>query len=215
MIRPSPLLLAAVVLAASSDPAAEAYTAPQIASTFGGRALSAGAPAQICERSRGDMSMKKGKPNVPPQMRGQYKRAQEMQSMREQMTEAQAPGADGFPVFNLYVRTKVANMWYPCGSFKGDDRSAALASNYRDQGLLAGMSKKQLDGGVAGSLYRDLDKMKDSVCRGYPQLRKSRDDLEFGYKLAYDGLGEEQAKIQVVEPKETKGFFDNVKSMFS
>jgi len=159
--------------------------------------------------------MKKGKANVPPQMRGQYKKAQEMQNMRQQMMEAQNPGADGLPVFNLYVRTKVANMWYPCGSFKGDDRSAALASNYRDNGLLSGISKKQLDGGVAGSLYRDLDKLKDSVTRGYPQLRKSRDELEFGYKLAYEGLSDDQTKINVVEPKETKGFFDNVKRMFS
>jgi len=213
MIRPSSLALVALLVAVAS-PSANAYTAPQIASTFGGRSL-VGAPSNIVERSRGDMCMKKGKPNIPPQMRGQYKRAQEMQNMREQMMEAQDPSTDGLPVFNLYVRTKVANMWYPCGSFKGDERSAALASNYKDQGLLAGISKNQLDGGVAGSLYRDLDKMKDSVTRGYPQLRKSRDELEFGYKLSYEGLGEEQGKIQVVEPKETKGFFDNVKNLFS
>ena len=106
-------------------------------------------------------------------------------------------------------------MWYPCGSFKGDDRSLALASNYRDQGLLAGISKNQLDSGVAGSLFRDMDKLKESIVRGYPQLKKSRNELEWGYKLAFDGLAEDQMKVNLVDVKETKGFFDNIKGMFS
>lgn len=56
------------------------------------------------------MEMKKGKANVPPQMRGQYARQQEMQSMREDMEAASKPGKDGLPVFNLFVRTPRANM---------------------------------------------------------------------------------------------------------
>ena len=43
-------------------------------------------------------------------MRGQYKRQQEMAQMREQMISASQPGADGLPVFNLFVRTKKANV---------------------------------------------------------------------------------------------------------
>jgi len=54
-------------------------------------------------------------------MRAQYKKQKEMRQMAGQMSEAQKPGEDGLPVFNLYVRTKKANLWYPCGSFKGDD----------------------------------------------------------------------------------------------
>ena len=107
-------------------------------------------------------------------------------------------------------------MWYPCGSFKGDDRSSALAKNYANQGILAGVSKKQIDAGIAGSLYRDQAKLKDSICRGYPQLRKSRDEFQFGYKLAFNGLSEEQAaEIKVVEPKEQKGVVDGIKNLFS
>lgn len=105
-------------------------------------------------------------------------------------------------------------MWYPCGSFKGDERSMALASSWRDDGLLAGVSKNQLDAGVAGSLASDLNKLKETVVRAYPQLRKSREDLEFGYKLAFDGLSDEQKKINFVEPKERKGFMDNFTGMF-
>ena len=108
----------------------------------------------------------------------------------------------------------ILQMWYPCGSFKGDERSAALASNYRDQGMMSGISKKQLDGGVAGSLYRDLPKLKESVVRGYPQLRKAKDELEWGYRLSYEGLSEELSKVQVVEPKEQKGVFDGIKNIF-
>lgn len=54
----------------------------------------------------------------------------------------------------------------------------------------------------------------ETIVRGYPQLKKSRDELEFGYKLAYEGLSEEQSKIQVIEVKEQKGFLDGIKSAF-
>ena len=107
-------------------------------------------------------------------------------------------------------------MWYPCGSFKGDDRSAALAKNYANDGLLAGISKKQIDAGIAGSLFRDQAKLADSICRGYPQLRKSRAEFEYGYKLAFNGLSEEKAnEIKVIEPKEQKGVLDGIKTIFS
>ncbi|KAL3924067.1 MAG: hypothetical protein SGILL_001271 [Bacillariaceae sp.] len=107
-------------------------------------------------------------------------------------------------------------MWYPCGSFKGDERSAALAKSYSEGGMLSGISKKQLDGGIAGSLYGDLPKLKETVARAYPQLNKSRDDMEFGYKLAYEGLPEDKAKeIIPVEPKEQKGVFAGLSNIFS
>ena len=82
--------------------------------------------------------------------------------------------------------------------------------------MLSGISKKQLDGGIAGSLYRDVEKLKETVCRAYPQLRKSREEFEFGYKLAYEGLDEEKSKeIFPVEPKEQKGVLDGVRNIFS
>lgn len=73
-----------------------------------------------------------------------------------------------------------------------------------------------MDNGIASSLSRDQDKLKESICRAYPQLRKSRDDFEFGYKLAYNGLSKEQSEeIKVIEPKESTGFIDNIKAIFS
>lgn len=154
--------------------------------------------------------MKKGKSNVPPAMRNQYKKSQEMEAYRQQMMDSQRMGADGLPVFNLFVRTPLKNMWYPCGSFKGDDKSAALCQSYAADGLFSGISKNQLDAGVGGSLFRDKDRLIETVVRGYPQLRKDRNDLEFGYKLSYEGLSKEQEKISVVEVKEQKGLFQGL-----
>ena len=105
-------------------------------------------------------------------------------------------------------------MWYPCGSFKGDDRSKALCTSYADGGIFAGMAKKQLDEGIGGSLAQDSDKLLGTVVRGYPQLKKSKNELEFGYKIAFEGLSDD-LPITLVEIKAQKGFFDNIKSMFS
>jgi Family of unknown function (DUF6523) len=105
-------------------------------------------------------------------------------------------------------------MWYPCGSFKGDERSRALCSNYVDNGIFAGMAKKQLDEGICGSLAQDVDKLVGTIVRGYPQLKNSQKELEFGYKIAFKGLSED-LPITVVVPKAQKGLLDNIKGMFS
>lgn len=183
-----------------------------MSSAFGGSVLVTG-KASVATHGA-SIEMKKGKDNVPPAMRAQYKKQREMRDMREQMMDAQTPGADGFPVFNLFIRSPRGNMWYPCGSFKGDDRSSALCNSWKDGGLLSGTSKNQLDAGVAGSLFRDQGQLKETICRAYPQLRKSKDQLEFGYKLAYNGLNEEQTKMSLITPKEQKGFIDGIKSAF-
>lgn len=51
------------------------------------------------------LSMKKNR-NIPPHMRSQYARMQEMEAQRKQMMSASKPGADGLPIFNLFVRVK-------------------------------------------------------------------------------------------------------------
>ncbi|KAL3804178.1 hypothetical protein HJC23_013697 [Cyclotella cryptica] len=205
MIRPLSLLLA--VLATTS--CVQAYTTllPQRSSYFVGRSVQdTSSPAHRPNHgTSATLTMKKGKANLPPQMRSQYARAQEMESYRKQMIESQTVGKDGLPVFNLYVRTGLKNIWYPCGSFKGDEKSAALAQSYASNGFLSSLSKKQLDAGISGSLYKDLPKLEESIFRGYPQLRKEKKNLEYGYKLNYPGLSKEQEKISVVEVKEQKG----------
>ena len=78
---------------------------------------------------------------------------------------------------------------------------------------MSGMAKNQLDSGIAGSLYRDVGKLKDSIVRVYPQLKQAKNELQFGYKIAFEGLPEGEA-VTPVEPKEMKGFMDNIKGMF-
>jgi hypothetical protein len=105
-------------------------------------------------------------------------------------------------------------QWYPCGSFKGDARSKALCQNYADDGLFSGMAKKQLDTGMAGSLFREIGNLAGTVIRAYPQLKKSKDNLEYGYKVAFEGLPENQ-EITPVKPTEQSGILDSIKGMFS
>lgn len=115
--------------------------------------------------------------------------------------------------FQTYI--SIIKMWYPCGSFKGDEKSAALCQSYASNGLLASVSKNQLDAGVGSSLYRDLARLEETIVRGYPQLRKEKGKLEYGYKLSYPGLSKEQSVVHVVEVKEAKGFLDGIKNVFS
>jgi len=184
-----------------------------VSSGFAGSCLIVGNAAS--SNYRPSQLQMKGGGGKGKDMRGQYKRNEELGRRREEMLSATTFGADGLPVFNLYVRTPVANMWYPCGSFKGDDKSKALCKNYVDDGLLSGISKSQLDKGVAGSLFRDKKKLTDQIANQYPQLRKNKDKLQFGYKLSYEGLSKEQLEINVVEAEEQKAFVENVKDFFN
>lgn len=208
------LLLA---LLAASTTRCEAWVASQgIGSKFAGAVLQERVPSSITTNNQKCvLEMKKGQ-KVPLSMRSEYKKNQQNKAMQAQMQEAQKAGEDGFPVFNLFVRSRLANIWYPCGSFKGDERSQALCTSYRDQGILAGIAKKQIDQGVAGSLAQDIGKLEEQIVRGYPQLKESRKSggLEWGYRLSFNGLAEEQQKTTIVEPKVEKGFLDNVKGLF-
>jgi Family of unknown function (DUF6523) len=71
--------------------------------------------------SRGQLTMKrKGKPNVPINARGGYNN---MMKAEEAMRAQRGATPANLPVFEIYCRTKRANMWYPCGSLGGDERS--------------------------------------------------------------------------------------------
>ena len=90
-----------------------AYTvSPQRSSHFVGHGVYHTTSSSTASKrtARAHLEMKKGKPNVPSQMRSQYARAQEMESYRQQMMDSQKMGADGLPVFNLFVRTSLKNV---------------------------------------------------------------------------------------------------------
>ncbi len=103
------LAAAVVTVPLSSAPGAgvAAFSPPPARSSFGGNDALLRATAA---RNGSTMDMKKGKPNVPVQMRGQYRKQQEMASMQREMIAATKPSDDGLPVFNLFVRTKRQNV---------------------------------------------------------------------------------------------------------
>lgn len=102
-------IISTIAIVALFIDVATAFSASgSLSSAFGGSVLVTGKDASVNHGAT--IEMKKGKDNVPPAMRAQYRRQKEMQGMREQMMEAQRPGADGLPVFNLYVRTPRANV---------------------------------------------------------------------------------------------------------
>ena len=58
--------------------------------------------------SRGTLEMKKGKSNVPINMRGNYEKQKQIKQAQEAMMAAQNP-TDGKPVFNMYVKSKTGS----------------------------------------------------------------------------------------------------------
>jgi hypothetical protein len=105
----------ALALWAMFLPAARGWTMGSAVSGFSGSVLLVDRPSSPSSSPSPNsnpsfLTMKKGKANVPPQMRGQYEKQKEMMAQREAMIAATKPGADGFPVFNLFVRTKRANV---------------------------------------------------------------------------------------------------------
>ena len=159
--------------------------------------------------------MGKGKnPNIG--MRGELKKRAEMEAMREQMF---GDDSDGFPVFTVYVRSKTAKVWYPGGSLKGDGRSKSLVESWRDNTLmLKDQYKNSLDGGMAKSIFDDKQKFTSSLVRMYPQLKKSQNDLEFGYTVKLPGLQEQmekegrkdELKITLLKEDMTKTLFEKM-----
>ena len=66
------------------------------------------------------------------------------------------------------------------------------------------------------SLYDSQTQLKETIVRSYPQLKKSRDSLLWGYKITAEGLDEEQKKIiEVLPEKREEGFLNNIGKLFN
>lgn len=148
-----------------------------------------------------------GASGPPANLVQQQREYQDYLKMREQ---------SGVPTFDLFVRGPNSPTWYPCGSLGGDDKSKQLVESWMG-GLLFDMAKDALDKGVASSLYQDKAGFVARVVEQYPQLKKSKNNLKFGYKVAYAGLAEKRpqaAKVTELTEDMTKGVFDNLKKSF-
>lgn len=88
-------------------PFSQGYVLTSFSSFTGAGTLAlSGSPSSSSRTcSRVTLEMKKGKSNVPIQMRGNYEKQKQILQAREAMMAAQDP-KDGKPVFNLFVRSK-------------------------------------------------------------------------------------------------------------
>ncbi|CAM9782630.1 unnamed protein product [Chrysoparadoxa australica] len=197
------LLLLSVFLAISTVSQAFTFCAPLVAHAPTTQSSGSGSRSLTMKR--------KGKPNVPIQNRGGYNNMQKMQ----QAMDSQRQGQEGKPVFEIFCRTEKANIWYPCGSLAGDDRSKATVEAYMS-GFMRGVHKSTLEKGVASSVLQNERSLKEQIGRGYPQLRKSVRELQFGFKIKYPGLEEKVGKqeITVITQDMATGIFDKAKAAF-
>jgi hypothetical protein len=162
----------------------------------------------------GAMQMKGKGQRVPIDQRGEYIKQQRMMEAKKQM-EGDKP--DGVPVFKIFVRPKVGGLWVPCGDLAGDNRATALVNAWLSD-FMSDMYKTQMDKGVAKSIYSQEEAFTKSLIENYkPFKRFTKGDLEFGYKVAYEGVEEKKGeqKVTVLSKGMEKSWFDNVKESVS
>ena len=83
------------------------------------------------------------------------------------------------------------------GSLGGDERSKDLIESYMTD-WTKGFAKGGIDRGVASSLFPEKDKFVAQCLATYPQLKKAKDALKFGYKVSYPGLLEKRPEAKEV-----------------
>merc|ERR1719182_1232188 len=126
-------------------------------------------------KRKGKSGMGKGM-GPPSAMVEQQRQYAEYQKQRE---------TSGLPSFDLYVKGPNSPTWYPAGSLGGDERSK-------------GFAKGGIDRGVASSLFPEKAKFVAQCLATYPQLKKTKDSLKFGYKVSYPGLLEKRPEAKEV-----------------
>ncbi|CAN0012607.1 unnamed protein product [Scytosiphon promiscuus] len=141
------------------------------------------------------LSMKrKGKPNSDIAQRGSFNQMQQQQEMQYQ--QQRKAMESGLPSFQIYVRTKVNNMWYPCGLLQGDEKAKATVDAMMS-GLLKDVSKYSLEKGVATSVLTNRKDLVRQVSSAYPQIAGK--ELTFGFKIIYADLEAKMGKQEVTE----------------
>lgn len=125
--------------------------------------------------------------------------------------------AEGVPVFQVFVRPKAGGLWIPAGDLAGDNRATALVNAWMS-GFLTETYKKQLDQGIAKSIFAQEDAFAKGIIENYKPFRKfKKEDLAFGYKVKFAGLEEklgEQKVTEIVRGME-RGWADNIREGIS
>jgi hypothetical protein len=154
-------------------------------------------------KQKGKMGGNKGR-GPPSAMVEQQRQYAEYQKQQE---------TSGLPVFDLYVKGPNSPTWYPAGSLGGDEQSKNLIESYMTD-WTSGFAKDGINRGVANSLFGEREKFVTQCLATYPQLKKSKDTLKFGYKVKYPGLVEKRPEAKdITELNEgmQKNAFDKFK----
>mmetsp|Transcript_4013 Transcript_4013/g.5886 ORF Transcript_4013/g.5886 Transcript_4013/m.5886 type:complete len:215 (-) Transcript_4013:556-1200(-) len=171
---------------------------------------------EVVHKSRNgvaSLQAKKGKPNRGGQMypgmqnRGVGGAPSDAAMMNKEMLK------DGFPVFQVFVRSKVSKIWYPAAALKGDQQAQALVNAYMS-GFLEDLYKSQLETGISKSVLSQKASLAAQVKNTVPPLKKVNvNDMEFGFKVLYEGLEEKKGpqKVQLITEDMSLGLFDKFK----
>lgn len=125
----------------------------------------------------------------------QMKKSRFHQPVRPQRPGELPIPEDGTPIFSLFVRSTRSKIWFPLGSMEGDDRSKSLVNGLKSS-IGKGLCQNSLDKGIAQTVFgRDKDRLMGTVIRQYPQLKKNRNLLEFGYKISAKGLDDMPTRL--------------------
>lgn len=153
----------------------------------------------------------KGKGNrIPMDKRGEYMKQKQIMEAREQI---QSNRAKGVPVFKVFVRPKTGGFWVPCGDLVGDNRATSLVNAWLS-GFLEDMYKSQLDKGVARSIYSQEDSFVKSITENFRPYKKfTKEQLQFGYKIDFEGVVEKKGEQKVTELQKgmDRTWFDDIK----
>lgn len=159
-----------------------------------------------CRRS---LEMKGRGSKVPINQRGEFLKRQRMIQAKEQIDQTKT---EGVPVFKVYVRPKKGGLWIPVGDLAGDARATAICNAWMS-GFLTDMYKTQLDQGIAKSVFTQEDQFAQGIIDNYKPFKKfTKDDLEFGYKVEYEGLEAKvgEQKIMAITRGMEKGWGDEI-----
>ena len=158
------------------------------------RALGAARPARA--RPEAPLTMKR-KGKVGGRVPGTGPPAAMVEQQRQYAEYQKAREGSDLPSFDLYVKGPNSPTWYPAGSLGGDERSKDLIESYMTD-WTKGFAKGGIDRGVASSLFPEKDKFVAQCLATYPQLKKAKDALKFGYKVSYPGLLEKRPEAKEV-----------------
>lgn len=158
---------------------------------------------------------------VPVQFRGGQGKG-DIQQQRAQFEEIQKT-TETMPVFTVLVRHAGGiPKWYPVAGFQGDGNSKAIVDAYIGDGFFSGVLKdvyrQQIEASISKSVFDQERKLIGDAIKQFPELKKVKFNLEFGFSIAYGPYNRKMGKNPaptVLKKEMTKSIFQKASENFS